>query len=364
LAGGEAVLRFPYDERLRQLLRAIPGRRWDSEERVWRVPLDAESAAALRLMFATVPGGARVTDALDRALQRRCARRRPRECVVDLSRPDQAWWLSFATDAAVDVVEALLEHPRAYELPAIGRALIPLDERAAGIVRDLLDRESGLRLTDDAIHALTELGQRRAVTPREEPLAYDVELRSDRRGGRWILIAAAHAKVALRLAESLGLRLVDGPAATLALGALERDGLAIAELLERLDPERIDPDVRAWLERATTWQGTIEVEGGDPPGFVLLGDDGRLPAALRERATPVHGGVAVPLTLDSWRLMDGRLSGWISHAAKRCVAALEAGQPAPPAVLERSAVHEEPTFVLAPGHDAGLLEAFTLLPGA
>ena len=32
------------------------------------------------------------------------------------------------------------------------------------------------------------------------------------------------------------------------------------------------------------------------------------------------------------------------------------GRPAPPAVLERSAVHEDETFVLAPGHEAALLE--------
>jgi hypothetical protein len=364
LAGGEAVLRFPYDERLRQLLRAIPGRRWDPEERVWLVPLDPESAAALRLLFATVPGGAQVSDALSRALERRCARRRSRECVVDLSRPDREWWLSFATDSVADVVGALLEHPHAYRLPAIGRALIPLDERAAGIVRDVLDREPGLRLTDDAIRALTELAQHRTVTPSDEPLGFDVELRSDRRGGRWILIAGEHAPLAVRLAESGGLRLVDGPGGALAVGAIDRDGPRIAELIERLDPPRVDPDVLAWLERATTWHGTIEVEGGETPVFVLLGDAGRLPEGVREVATRIHGGVAVPLTRDCWRLMDGRLSGWISHAAKRCVAALETGQPAPPAVLERSVVHEEPTFVLAPGHDAGLLGTFATLPGA
>jgi hypothetical protein len=33
LVDGEAVLRVPYDERLRQLLRALPGRRWDPVER-------------------------------------------------------------------------------------------------------------------------------------------------------------------------------------------------------------------------------------------------------------------------------------------------------------------------------------------
>ena len=56
LARDEAVLRFPYDEGLRQLLRAIPGRRWDPLERVWRVPLDPESAQALtRLLSASTP---------------------------------------------------------------------------------------------------------------------------------------------------------------------------------------------------------------------------------------------------------------------------------------------------------------------
>ena len=39
LARDEAVLRFPYDERLRQLLRAIPGRRWDPVGRAWCIPL-------------------------------------------------------------------------------------------------------------------------------------------------------------------------------------------------------------------------------------------------------------------------------------------------------------------------------------
>ena len=40
------------------------------------------------------------------------------------------------------------------------------------------------------------------------------------------------------------------------------------------------------------------------------------------------------------------------------MAALEAGRPAPPAVLELSEIHEQPTFVLAPGHDLGMVEEF------
>src|SRR5205807_350557 len=56
--------------------------------------------------------------------------------------------------------------------------------------------------------------------------------------------------------------------------------------------------------------------------------------------------------------------GWISHGAKRCIAALRDDRPAPPAVLERSALHDDPTFVLAPGHDPKQLDAFAALAGA
>ena len=98
--------------------------------------------------------------------------------------------------------------------------------------------------------------------------------------------------------------------------------------------------------------------------FLLLGDVARLPRVLRERAASAPGGATVPLTLDSWRLIEEQLDGWISGAARRCVAALTDGRPAPAAVLELSTVDEDPTFVLAPGHEPSLLEAFAALPGA
>ena len=123
--------------------------------------------------------------------------------------------------------------------------------------------------------------------------------------------------------------------------------------------------MQSWLARATTWTGTIEVEGpAEQPVFLLLGEIKRLPRELREQAVSAPGGATVPLTLETWRLMDGRLRGWISPGAKRCIAALREGRPAPPAVLEVSALHEDPTFVLAPGHDAAQLDAFAALAGA
>jgi hypothetical protein len=367
LVEGDAVLRFPYDDRLRLMLRAIPGRRWDPVDRVWRVPLDPDRAHALTALLGTVPYPLEVSEALGRALARRRAKRPSGELLVDLARPDDDWWFSFATDTAADLVGILLEHPEAYRLPAIERGILPVDQRAVQILRSSLERDSRLRLTDDARHALTEAG--RGPVPRARPpvesLAYEAELRRDRRGGNWILIGSEHAPVARALAEAGGLPLFDGPAGSVALAAVQANAVGIAELLARLDPGSVDPHVGHWLERTTTWRGTIEVDGPrDAPAFLLLGDNERLPTALQERASACPGGVSLPLTLESWRVIDAqRLEGWISRAAKRCAAALEAGQPAPPAVLERSAAHEQPTFVLAPGHDPGMLDEFAQLPG-
>ncbi len=379
LTEGEAVLRFAYDDHLRQLLRAIPGRRWDPQERVWCVPLDPEPAEALARLLAGLPGEPQVSEALARALERRRRRRRSGECLVDRVRPDGEWWLGFPTDTAPELVAGLMEHPEAYNVPAIGRAQIPLDDRAARIVEELSARSEGLRLSEDARRALLTLrvqGHREAGLgsrggARQESAAAarldaldEVALVRDRRGRQWILLAAEHTPLARVLADQAGLHAGDGPAGTYAVAAVEHDAAQIAELVEQLEATSVDPRVHAWVERARAWRGNIEVGGsGVEPVFLLLGDPERLPATLRERATPVPGGVSAPLTLESWQLIDGRLGGWISFATQRCVAALLDGRPAPPAVLELSTVHEDPTFVLAPGHDSAQLEPFAALAG-
>jgi len=375
MARGEAVLRFPYDERLRQLLRAIPGRRWDPDQRVWCLPLEPEQAEALARLLASLPGEPEVSEALARAIGRRRMRRRADECLIDLARPDEDWWLSFATDTAPEAVAELLEHPEARCLPAIGRALLPIDDRVAQLVEELRARTTSLRLSDAARRALlahnARAGQAGRAADREQTGVlgrderYDVEFRRDRRGGHWILVAPEHAPLMRVLAGQAGLRALDGPEATLGLEADERDAESLLELVSQLEDASVDPRVMAWLEHASTWHGNVEVEGpSEEPVFLLLGDAARLPRELRERAASAPGGAIVPLTLDSWRLIEEQLDAWMSEAAGRCVAALTDGRPAPPAVLELSTVHEDPTFVLAPGHDPSLLEAFAALQGA
>jgi hypothetical protein len=376
MAHDEAVLRFPYDDRLRQLLRAIPGRRWDAAERAWCLPLEPEQAEALARLLDDLPYEPEVTPELARTIARRRAKRERGQCLLDVTRPDSNWWLSFATDAAPEPVSALLEHPEARELPEIGRALVPIDEHAAQLLESLSSREVGLRyshLARNTLAAFAEQARRgpdgdTRKRPEGEPsllARYDVEFRRDRRGEHWVLISPARAPLARVLAARAGLDAREGVDRSLGLPAVEEHAERIVELLEHLEDADVDPRVSAWLKRATTWRGNIDVQGtAEQPQFLLIGPYERLPKALRERAHNVPEGAAVPLTLESWQMMDGHLDGWLSHAARRCVAALQDGRPAPPAVLELSIVHEDPTFVLAPGHDPSLTEAFAALPGA
>jgi SWI/SNF-related matrix-associated actin-dependent regulator 1 of chromatin subfamily A len=370
----EAVLRFPYDEDLRLLLRAIPGRRWDPVERTWCVPLGDEQAEALALLLDGLPCEPDVEEQLARVISRRRARRRRQELLLDVVRPDSEWWLSFATDAAPEPVAALLAHPGARELERIGRAQVPLDDRALQIVASLRSGSDrgAVRLSAAAERALSELEQpaaggatQQGASSKAEPgERYDVEFRRDRRGEHWILISGRPAPLAGVLAARAGLLPREGPAGSVGLAARERDAELLQELLAELEEAEVEPRVVAWLDRATSWRGTIDVHGPrEAPLLLLLGDSERLPRALRERVTASPGGASLPLTLESWRLAQAHLDGWVSPAARRCGAALEQGRPAPPAVLERSTAHDQPTFVLAPGHDVSLQERFAALPG-
>ena len=308
----EAVLRFPYDDRLRKLLRTLPGRRWDPVQRAWIVPLDPDRAQALTVLFANLREPPRVSEPLARALERRRRRRRHREVLLDLARPNEDWWLTFATDTAPAIASCLLEHPGAVELPVLQRGLIPLDEHTAQLVGELDTCEGDVLLSEDAEHALTEL--------------------------------------ALRHAEPRSLAGNGGMTSTLG---------------ERHTGELASDAVGEGLPRQPRWHGTIDVDGpAGEPVFLLLGERAHLPSELREAAATVPGGASLPLTLESWRSIQAHLRAFTSAGARRCVAALEQGRPAPAAVLELSIGQEEPTFLLASGHDHRALQAFAAIPGA
>ncbi len=190
---------------------------------------------------------------------------------------------------APDLVEALLEHPDAYRVPAIERGLLPLDQRAAQILRSCSERDSRLRLTDDARHALTEIARgpaprpraaggvarlRRRAAPRPPRPQLDPDRRpSTRRSlGRWPTRAGSSCSTA-RPGRWRSPRPRRTPSRS-------------PSCSRKLDLRSVDPYVERWLERTTTWRGTIEVDGPrEAPVFLLLGDNERLPTALRDRAT-------------------------------------------------------------------------------
>ncbi len=373
----EAVLRFPYDEELRVLLRAIPGRRWDPADRAWCIPLEPDQAEALARLLAALPGKPEVSEQLEHVIGRRRARRRAGECLVDLARPDSDWWLSFATDVAPEPVSALMAHPEARELPAIGRALVPLDDESARMLGELAEQGDSLRLSDPVRRALRARSghvEERAVPlghPHEQPQpgmgvqTHDVEFRRDRRGEHWIVFAPPRARHAAVLAARTGLRALQASSGSVGIAAIEQDAEQIAELIAEIEDADVDPRVSAWLDRARTWRGNIEVHSTDGEAvFLLLGDLSRLPPVIRGHAASAPGGATVALTLENWTLIEEHLEGWMSRAARRCVQALKEGRAAPPAVLERSSIHDPACFVLAPGHNEALLERFAVLAGA
>jgi SWI/SNF-related matrix-associated actin-dependent regulator 1 of chromatin subfamily A len=171
LARGEAVLKFPYDDRLRRLLRAIPGRRWDPQRRAWCVPMAPEPAGSLTRLLAGLETTPHVSAELARELRRQRSRR-GRELMLEVVRPDESWWLTFATDVHRELVAALIAHPLARELPAIARALVPLDERAASAVEALRGAGACIAVTPAAgraLHDLRDGGSERRSAARQRP---------------------------------------------------------------------------------------------------------------------------------------------------------------------------------------------------
>ncbi len=349
LARDEAVLRFPYDDRLRMLLRAIPGRRWDPVDRAWCVPLDPDQAQALALLFDGLPTAPDVSPELDRAIARRRAKRQRRELLLDVARPDSDWWLSFATDAAPESVSALLEHPEAREVPEIGRALVPIDDHAAELLDGLDQKGAGVRFSDLARRALHTHAEGARRGPGDAGAAsshtgggtdsatytrHDVELRRDRRGEHWILIAGApRAARTRRSPPPPACACADGPGGSVGLAAVERRRGAARRAARPPRGRRRRP-ARQRVARARDAPGTatIEVDGpGEEPGVrAARRHASACRAALRERAASAPGGAS--RAADARLLAPDRtaqLDGWISRAAKRCVDALLAGRPAP-----------------------------------
>lgn len=196
LDDGAAVLRFPYDEGLKRALRAIPGRRWDPLQRVWRVPLTPESAASIDRWLGEAGGDAELSDELLRSLDAQRAERDPQECLIEVVRFDLRYWLSVCDDAPPDIVEALYVHPGAVAVSAVGRIVVPLDEAAAQLASELCARDARVWLSPAAERALAELHTPTApLSTRAEvvvPVVQPMRVTVARRGALALFVLETH----------------------------------------------------------------------------------------------------------------------------------------------------------------------------
>jgi SWI/SNF-related matrix-associated actin-dependent regulator of chromatin subfamily A-like protein 1 len=338
LAGGEAVLRFPYDDRLRQLLRAIPGRRWDPVGRVWCLPLDPpDRAEALARLLESLPDEPLVSEGLARTIARRRARRHRGECLVDLVRPDAHWWLGFATDTAPELVQALLEHPRARRLPAIGRALIPVDDDATRMVEILRERSARLRLSHAAQHALLS-HHRRAASDRRAARARETRtpaVNADPFGVEELdaLLAAHDVRVASEAPPHEVSERHAHEAKLVALSAATEGTLEVAGLGGELKPFQ-RAGVSYLLAQRRAFLADEQGLGKTIEALATLEADGAYPAV-----------VVCPASLKLNWLRE--LERWLPHRSARALAGTgkRNGASLAPAGLSLAAAHASPAFL-------------------
>ena len=298
------------------------------------------------------------SDALGRALARRRAKRSPGE--LDRSRPArQRLVVQLRDRRGSGPGRAPARAPaRRIALPAIEpRANARGSAAAAQTLRASVERDHRLRLTDDAGHALTEVVRApatRATTPLAPP-AFDVELRRDRAGPRLdpdrLRARAARTGAGNTWARSSCSTAPAGPwpsRRSRRWRARSRSSRASSTCGRSIRGRALD---RARHDLARNDRGRRPTRGAGVPAS-------RRQRAPAERAAtsarePCPGGASLPLTLDSWQ----------RSTPSRC----EAGSATPRSGAWRRSRRggrrrrpcsscprstSEPSFVLAPGHDA------------
>src|SRR5260221_8705529 len=118
-------IRSPYEARLRRAIRAIPGRFWDPEEKVWRIRLGPDRAEAVARLLESFPAlvPAEGTHEKLAALRRRRETGSPGiESVV----AEGVVCLSVCDDVEHPLLDELRESFEVIPHPEIGRVCIPI----------------------------------------------------------------------------------------------------------------------------------------------------------------------------------------------------------------------------------------------
>lgn len=142
-------------------------------------------------------------------------------------------------------------------------------------------------------------------------------------------------------------------------------GVHLKEVLERFPELTTSTEVDIWLRGLEDrWIGLVTATRYDGRGwFALRTRAGQVPDQLREGAVERDGELLVPLTREAAETLSDQRGAKLDAAARRCLAALEAGEDAPPALLALRHGVDGPGLVLEPLWDPDVAEAFDRLPG-
>jgi SWI/SNF-related matrix-associated actin-dependent regulator of chromatin subfamily A-like protein 1 len=194
----------------------------------------------------------------------------------------------------------------------------------------------------------------------------NVELRRDREGQRFVVLAFPYDRELVDLARSIPHRRFDWDTREWSAPASDWAGMKVAELLERNPELTADGDVEQWLSTLKRrWIGYVRTARHDGRGWWVLETlAGPIPAKLLDGAVQRDGRLLVPLTRAAGRTLREQQSAKLDIAAERCLSIVEAGQVPPPARLVwfRGVGGEQLRLEVIWDPDVG--SAFSALPGA
>ncbi|MDO9352537.1 MAG: DEAD/DEAH box helicase [Solirubrobacteraceae bacterium] len=296
--GNDAVLKTPYDLRLIESIRAVPGRQFDSSTRAWHVRMINDRPASMLALLQAFPelksseeDRERLNELVNRrapafALELISPVKNGPECVSIL----EAW----TGDAEF---RSLLDRYEHYTHEAVGRYSLELSPESSQALYDLHEsREDVLwtRKLSERVDTLRQK-QRRPALPAFVPTSTDGEEPTSVRftnGREQVLVTTAHADAVV---EALpGATVEDGRYVTADASTLVAVGMSA--LIHAGHELQMSPTVRAWMEGELRWDAKITARAVDgQPSWVVTGEADAHPIMLDDEP-------AEELTPETWRI--------------------------------------------------------------
>jgi hypothetical protein len=265
-------IRAPYEPELRRAIRAIPGRFWDSEDKVWRIRLGPDRAEAIARLLEAFPRLTPANGAIE-ALETLRRQRDLRSPGIESVVPDGVVALSVCDDIEHPVLDDLKANFDFIRYPEIGRLAIPITAHARLELSRTVS-QPGVRVHPRARGQLDRAAPNVVVqdTPAWRASAWQgwvsTAVVEDK---PWFVFATRRGIPAAELASAPGLR----PAGE-GVSALPMDG-AHRDLVERILARNRMMLVDRRTLRCLDHLDPSRPDAPPPPGIVTVDDSGDFP---------------------------------------------------------------------------------------